>query len=271
MNKKNKTIYLTDKFDFYETEISETMVKRRKRNLPHWEMDNAVYFITFRLANSIPLAVIKNLREEFQRQLKTELRKPGKVNSNQVYNLRLDFLFKIDHYLDNNIHVRYLSNPKVARIVQDSILFFAVIYAHEVTNFYDYANIQVIENLTNQAINDEMRYIIYRWSIMPNHVHLLIRPLINPVTRNFFSLSKILHSMKSYSANLANSILNRKGQFWHRESYDHIIRNQDEFNRIWAYIDNNAVKAGLIDSSEKWQGGSEYYLRQIKRLDSCSR
>jgi putative transposase len=41
-------------------------------------------------------------------------------------------------------------------------------------------------------------------------------------------------------------MLGRTGEpFWRRESYDHWVRNDDEWRRIAAYIENNPVKAGL--------------------------
>jgi hypothetical protein len=53
--------------------------------------------------------------------------------------------------------------------------------------------------------------------------------------------------------------LNRNGQFWQHESYDHIIRNEDEFYRIWKYIDFNPVKAGLCNREQEWKWGREYF------------
>jgi hypothetical protein len=57
---------------------------------------------------------------------------------------------------------------------------------------------------------------------------------------------------KSYTAVKANRILKRKGQFWHHESYDHYIRNEDELYKIINYILNNPVKAGLIGDYREW-------------------
>ena len=54
-----------------------------------------------------------------------------------------------------------------------------------------------------------------------------------------------MHSLKSYTANEANKLLRRTGQFWQHESYDHWVRDEDEMERIVAYINANAVKAGL--------------------------
>ena len=61
-----------------------------------------------------------------------------------------------------------------------------------------------------------------------------------------------MHSLKSYTANEANRILGRSGQFWQHESYDHWIRDDAELERVIAYIDGNAVKAGLIARAYEW-------------------
>ena len=76
---------------------------------------------------------------------------------------------------------------------------------------------------------------------MPNHVHVVFRPIGN------HQLAAILHSWKSYTANAANRILKRTGSFWQREYYDHLIRNEEDFLRIVRYVMNNPVKAGLRD------------------------
>ena len=44
----------------------------------------------------------------------------------------------------------------------------------------------------------------------------------------------------------------KKGAFWQHESYDHVVRNEKEFERILAYIVNNPVKAGLVADWQDW-------------------
>jgi putative DNA methylase len=81
-------------------------------------------------------------------------------------------------------------------------------------------------------------YAMHSWVIMPNHVHLLLTPLI--------SASKLLGSLKLATAKRARALLNRTGQpFWQDESYDHLFRGDQEFRRIQAYIANNPVTARL--------------------------
>jgi len=62
-----------------------------------------------------------------------------------------------------------------------------------------------------------------------------------------------MKSLKGYTARKANRLLNRTGEFWAHESYDHFVRNAAEWERIEAYILNNPVKAKLIDDWREWK------------------
>ena len=69
-----------------------------------------------------------------------------------------------------------------------------------------------------------------------------------------------MHSLKSYTANRANEVLGRSGQFWQHESYDHWVRDTDELCRIAEYISLNPVKAGLVTRPEEWYFSSAHDL-----------
>ena len=90
------------------------------------------------------------------------------------------------------------------------------------------------------------RYDRHAWVIMPNHVHLLLTAHLN--------VSEVLRSLKGSTARQANLLLHRSGQpFWQDESYDHLVRNVDEFRRIQRYIENNPVAAGLVAAPEAYR------------------
>lgn len=92
-------------------------------------------------------------------------------------------------------------------------------------------------------------YRLYAYAVMPNHVHMLVEPFIDP--------SRLLKSLKGSTARVANQSLGRTGEpFWQKESYDHWVRNQAEFGRIMAYIENNPVKAGLVRTPEEYPWSS---------------
>ena len=118
---------------------------------------------------------------------------------------------------------------------------------------------------------------------MPNHVHIVLKPIVErfadashveSLRRNsknrsdeehnhdsFYILTDILQNYKKYTARMSNLILNRTGQFWQHESYDHVIRDQDELNRIINYVLQNPVKAGLVENPEDWKWS--YYKREF--------
>src|SRR5258706_5390153 len=84
---------------------------------------------------------------------------------------------------------------------------------------------------------------------MSNHVHVLLLPKISP--------SKLLQALKGATAREANRVLGRTGEtFWQAESYDHWVRDESEWKRIVAYIENNPVRAGLVARAEDYAWSS---------------
>jgi len=92
-------------------------------------------------------------------------------------------------------------------------------------------------------------YELHAFVVMPNHIHLLITPGI--------ALPKLLCSLKTASAKYANRLLQATGrQFWQDESFDRLVRNDDEFRRIQRYIEMNPVRAGLVCQPEDYPWSS---------------
>ena len=92
-------------------------------------------------------------------------------------------------------------------------------------------------------------YHLRSWVIMPNHVHLLLRP-----NR---SLPDITRWLKGSTARQANLILHRTGQaFWQDESFDHQVRDEAEMGRLVRYIEDNPVCVGLAGTPEGWPWSS---------------
>ncbi|MCX6138914.1 MAG: transposase [Ignavibacteriales bacterium] len=106
-----------------------------------------------------------------------------------------------------------------------------------------------ISRLVAEAIESDhdRGYTLWGYCIMPNHVHLIIQPFGTDVP-----LNKILQLLKKETAIKANQALGRSGQFWQHESYDHIIRNAVELERVMKYVWNNPVKAGLVSDASDW-------------------
>lgn len=120
-----------------------------------------------------------------------------------------------DHQLDKARNGPYwLSNPDVAKLVWDTI----------------------------HSMNGK-QFILDACCIMPNHVHLVCTPL--EVDERYLPLPKILRQLKGSTARQANLILNRQGQFWQHESYDHVVQDDEELENIIYYVLENPIKAGL--------------------------
>ncbi|MCY3722108.1 MAG: hypothetical protein OXG97_07790 [Candidatus Poribacteria bacterium] len=116
---------------------------------------------------------------------------------------------------------------------------------------------------------DGKMYCLDAYCIMSNHVHVVFTPLTMQSSRTdivnseentaqtkdlcYNTLSVIMQSLKGYTARKANHLLGRSGAFWQPESYDHIVRDASEWQRIITYVLNNPVKAGLVDRWEKWK------------------
>jgi len=98
---------------------------------------------------------------------------------------------------------------------------------------------------------------------MPDHVHLILIPLIDYEKRCMVPLEWITRSIKGYSARQINVRLGRKGQVWQDESFDHVIR-KGNFDAKLDYVLQNPVKRGLVS---KWQ---DYRWCFWKDIDSNS-
>jgi len=88
-------------------------------------------------------------------------------------------------------------------------------------------------------------YELFAWVVMPNHVHVVLRP-----SHDF---SKIMRWLKWTTARRCNEALGRAGiPFWQDESYDHWIRDRHEFHSAVNYVEQNPVRAGLVERAEDW-------------------
>jgi REP element-mobilizing transposase RayT len=109
---------------------------------------------------------------------------------------------------------------------------------------------------------------VYRldaFTVMSNHVHILIKPLPQSYDKfsgdiTYYSLATIMQSLKGYTAYQCNRILRREGEFWAHENYDHWVRDYDEWQRTVAYILNNPVKAGCVKSWADWKWNYKRHL-----------
>jgi REP element-mobilizing transposase RayT len=108
---------------------------------------------------------------------------------------------------------------------------------------------QLVVNALEFGERQLQLYRLHGFVVMSNHVHILVKPQV--------ALEQITKAIKGFTAREANKILSRTGhRFWQDESFDHWVRNDDQFYRILRYIENNPVKAGLVVRPEDWPWSS---------------
>jgi len=199
--------------------------------LPHIYPVGATFFVTFRLADSLPQHIVKELRIEYNEEgtkIKNEVNDTRKQKE-LIHNLRHKLFGRYDHQLDNNPYGEcHLKDSLIAKILRDKVFQYQGIY-----------------------------YNVDALSIMPNHVHMLLDTSIQVSAKSdiaeapehYVDVSKWMQFIKGGSSFLINKLLKRSGTLWEKESYDHYVRfnNPGEYERIKEYIEQNPVKAGLED------------------------
>jgi len=113
------------------------------------------------------------------------------------------------------------------------------------------------------------RYMVLRFVIMPDHVHLVIQPL--PTVEGLsawcdytaqYQLENILGSVKKFSAKKINKIRGRSGMpVWKSECFDRIARNDKDVDGMVDYVHGNPIRRGLAARPEdyRWSSASTIY------------
>jgi len=187
-------------------------VRIYQRHLPHWRQKEATYFVTFRLADSIPqtlLRPLKRWREIWERS------HPEPRSEEDWREFAREITNKTESWLDEGYGACELAQPKIAALMRESLCKF-----------------------------QNERCFVSCYVVMPNHVHAVIKPL------GEYELEDILNGMKGGVARRTNAELGRSGILWEQESYDRIIRDEEHLYRVVQYIARNPLKAGLPKS--KW-------------------
>lgn len=98
---------------------------------------------------------------------------------------------------------------------------------------------------------NKKRYEMFVLVVMVDHVHLLIQPLLKS-EKEYWSVSSIMYSIKSYSANQISKVMKHIGTVWQDQRYDRIVRNDQELQGYWEYIRQNPVIADLSATPEEY-------------------
>ena len=161
--------------------------------------------------DGVTYSVTLRLADSLPHAVIETLKERKRASVNWTWALRMEIERQLDRALDQHHGASFMRDSRVAEIVATAITHF-----------------------------DGDRYELKAWCVMPNHVHVVMRPFGN-------TLSSIIHSWKSWSATRANEVLGRTGEFWQREYFDRVVRDDDDLRDTVEYVLNNPHKAGLKD------------------------
>ena len=198
--------------------MQEPILRRCRGRLPHWTAADATYFVTFRLFDSLPKELADRFVFERHNIIETAKQMRRELSDSERDRLR-QLRIQIDSYLDQSHGKCYMRDGAIASMVAGALQYF-----------------------------EGVRYHLLAWCVMPNHVHSLFQLL------SAWDLSQVLHSWKSFTAHEAVKKFRCSHPFWQVESYDHLVRNENELLRAVSYVENNPIAAGLTD----WKWVSNY-------------
>lgn len=175
-----------------------------QRHLPHWRQPGATYFVTFRLADSVPRSVLE-LVERLRRECELRSHEPA------AKSLREECERKSRNLLEAS-----LDEGHGACVLRDEL------------------NVEILRGRLAHGLGTQ--HFLGCGVVMPNHVHAIICPFEG------FPLEDILGQVKAYSAIKINSRSGARGRLWQEESYDRIIRDEEHLYRVIQYIGRNPLK-----------------------------
>jgi REP element-mobilizing transposase RayT len=138
----------------------EKEIKVHGDKLPHWQQENAMQFVTFRLADSLPKSLLEQWKSERDIWLGANPKPWNPATESLFHQL---FTGKLEQWLDEGMGEYLLRSAQVRDVVQEVLMKF-----------------------------HGQRVIHESWVMMPNHVHLLFTPLV--------PMSKLIQAWKSVSA-----------------------------------------------------------------------
>ena len=178
-------------------------------NLPHWRQTHVTYFVTTRLADSMPQEKLREWQNRRDAWLGAHgLQKPSDIHQltvDQQHEFHATFTKEWHQWLDAGYGECLLRRSDVRDILMGRLC-------------------------AEQSLD--------AWVIMPNHLHALVTP-------EGQTLGDVLQSWKGGSAFEINRLLGRSGPLWQKEPYDHIVRSEAQFQHYRRYISENPIKAGL--------------------------
>ena len=198
--------------------------------LPHVKAAGGTYFVTFRLADSLPRDVVIRLKTKAPLAA-------GKLSDEDARRAAdREYFRAFEAALDSAHGACWLRRPEIAGLVENTLLHC-----------------------------DGTRYRLSAWAIMPNHVHTVVTPLPG-ITLSAILHSWKSFTAKEANKLLPEKT---EREFWQRESFDRLCRDAEETERCISYVERNPVVAKLCVRPEDWPWGSAHHRGKRDACDTA--
>ena len=107
--------------------------------------------------------------------------------------------------------------------------------------------------LTLQRAKDKFGFKLHNFCVMPTHIHLLITPSAS-------NISEIMHWIKTLSAKRWNFVHGSTDHLWGARFFARPVKDTRDFLNVFNYIDQNAIKAGLVHMPQEWKASGAFYI-----------
>ena len=185
--------------------------------MQHLYGNGRTYFVTFRLVDSLPQSILMELKREYKCRIDSIKETNPIFRQEIIDNITIDIFGKYDHQLDKFPYGKcVLKDENIASMLSAQILKYHKIY-----------------------------YELKCYSIMPNHVHILISSLDNEDENVIDKVETWMKLIKGGSSRYINLAMKTSGQLWVHESWDRMIRNEKHYSNSFYYTINNPEKAAL--------------------------
>jgi REP element-mobilizing transposase RayT len=182
-------------------------IERTHNRLPHWQQEGATYFVTWRLADSLPKSLLDAHYAERDQWLRLHPEPWSQETEAEYHRL---FSRRLDAWLDEGHGSCLLRDPRHAAVVAGALRHF-----------------------------EGERCAMISFVIIPNHVHCLFT--LHPE----WTLEQIVHSWKRFSAREIHRTNGAAGSLWMKNYFDRIIRDPAHLHNCVRYIRRNPEKAAL--------------------------
>jgi putative transposase len=153
------------------------------------------------------------------------------------------------------------TRPRAGRLQQDRLHFaiwhmcrrFVTIRLSSLRRTYQRARIlaspqceRILYEIWHRSADHDSWYVGH-YILMPDHVHFFARPAIDARP-----MADWMQMWKSVSSRQVAAALAIKQPIWQAEYFDRYLRSTESYSAKWHSVEQNAVRAGLVEAVEAW-------------------